>query len=85
MNTRKTSKSVASKAARTLRSKSASATQKRLAASALSQASKAHATGKRMERLAATVLNGKNMPAKQKLLQEACCRSLMENDKAVRL
>ena len=66
MNTRKTSKSVASKAARTLRSKSASATQKKLAASALSQASKAHVTGKRMERLAATVLNGKKYASKTK-------------------
>lgn len=66
MNTRKTSKAVASKAARTLRSKSASVTQKRLAGSALSQANKAHGTGKKIETLASSVLNGKRYASKTK-------------------
>lgn len=56
-NTKKTSKEVASLAARILQDESASATAKKLAASALSQSSTSNQTGADMEDLAATVLN----------------------------
>lgn len=53
---KKTSPSVASKAAKTLSNPNASATQKRLAGSALSQSGTRKQTGKEMETLASKVL-----------------------------
>ena len=66
MNFKKTSKEVTSEAGRTLCSKSASMTQKRLAASALSQANKTHQTGEKMEDLAAKVLSSEKYANKTK-------------------
>ncbi|WP_223272825.1 hypothetical protein [Serratia quinivorans] len=55
-NSKKTSKSVASLAAQTLRDPNASATQKSFAASALSQAAPGKETGKAMETKASAAL-----------------------------
>ena len=66
MNHKKTSPSVASKAARTLRSKSASRTQKKLVASALSQTRGTRKTGKKMEKVASAVLNSPKYADKTK-------------------
>ncbi|MEZ9129448.1 hypothetical protein AB4145_23005 [Vibrio splendidus] len=56
MNTKKTSKSVASKAAKALSDPNASKIQKSLAASAMAQASSSKQTGKDMETKASKVL-----------------------------
>ena len=56
MNTKKTSKSVASKAAKVLSEPNSSKIQKSLAASAMAQADKSKQTGKDMESKAAKVL-----------------------------
>lgn len=56
MNTKKTSKSVASLAAQILQDSNASAIQKRLAGSALAQSSSAKQTGSEMETVASNVL-----------------------------
>ncbi|MFB2780640.1 hypothetical protein ACE017_15890 [Shewanella mangrovisoli] len=56
MSTKQTSKSVASKAAKTLLNPNASNIQKSLAASAMSQASSSKQTGKDMETKASKVL-----------------------------
>ncbi|MBJ6867041.1 hypothetical protein JG640_18525, partial [Vibrio cholerae] len=56
MNTKKTSKSVASKAAKALSDPNASKIQKSLAASTMAQASSSKQTGKDMETKASKVL-----------------------------
>lgn len=56
-NTKKTSKGIASLAAKTLQDKGTSATAKKLAASALSQADRAKQTGSKLEDLASKVLD----------------------------
>ncbi|HCG9752643.1 TPA: hypothetical protein NKQ52_005076 [Vibrio parahaemolyticus] len=56
MNTKKTSKSVASKAAKVLSDPNTSKIQKSLAASAMAQADKSKQTGKEMEQKASKVL-----------------------------
>lgn len=57
MNRKKTSSSVASDAARTLRDPNASQIQKKLAGSALSQVQKNNQTGKQMEQIASDALS----------------------------
>ena len=67
-NRKTTSPSVASRAARTLQSPSASATAKTLAASALSQRSPSHQTGAKVEDLASRVLDSQKYNAETKSL-----------------
>lgn len=77
-NTKKTSPSVASKAAATLTSPNASATQKQLAASVLSQARTENQTGKKIETLASTVLNS---PKYNALTKELAASALSQSNK----
>jgi len=56
MNKKKTSKQVASLAARTLQNQNSSAIAKKMAASALSQVNGSHQTGKAMETKASEIL-----------------------------
>ena len=82
MNHKKTSPSVASKAARTLRSKSASRTQKKLAASALSQTRGTRKTGKKMEKVASAA---QSTPTKRKLLLAVFCPSQIRSAKGAKV
>ena len=65
-NTKTTSKSVSSEAARVLKDPNASATAKRLAGSALSQRTPSHQTGAKVEDLASRVLDSPKYSAETK-------------------
>lgn len=75
-NTKQTSDKTASQAAKTLRDPSASARDKSIAASALSQHGTGKETGKAMERTAAAALaSGKTSPAVRKLAASVTSQS----------
>lgn len=68
MNKKKTSKSGASLAAKTLKNNSASNTAKKLAGSVLSQTKSSNQTGAKLEDLASTVLTSKKYNSETKTL-----------------
>ncbi|MBW2962929.1 hypothetical protein [Mesonia aestuariivivens] len=68
MNKKKTSKSVASLAAKTLKNQNASNTAKKLAGSVLSQTKSTNQTGAKLEDLASTVMTSKKYNNKTKTL-----------------
>ena len=68
MNKKRTSKSVASLAAKTLKSNNASQTAKKLAGSVLSQTKSSNQTGANLEELASTVMTSNKYNSKTKTL-----------------
>jgi hypothetical protein len=68
MNTKKTSKQVASLAAKTLQSNQSSKIAKKVAASALSQVNGSHQTGKNMETKASEILQSSKYSSDTKIM-----------------
>ncbi|WP_349664399.1 hypothetical protein IZU89_04925 [Cellulophaga lytica] len=68
MNKKKTSKNVASLAAKTLKNQNASNTAKKLAGSVLSQTKSTNQTGVKLESLASTVMTSKKYSNETKTL-----------------